>query len=146
MYANRIKASIALILILMVGSALLRWGIIHARWTQELGAVKALSAAWLSDLKTNNGRFSQLTQVGNSLILNGEVYDEWIATMHRRESLDPTGNPLLDLWGNEYQLAVHLANDGRATGSVRSKGPDGIGDNDDDIVESFPLDLSFERP
>ncbi len=146
MYANRINASIALILIFIVGSALLRWGIAHARWTQELGAVKALSAAWQSDLETNKGRFSQLTPVGNSLRLDGEVYNEWIATMYRRGTLDPTGEPLVDLWGNEYQLAVHLAKHGRATGSVRSNGPDGIGDNDDDIVESFHLDLSFERP
>jgi hypothetical protein len=111
-------------------------------WAYTIGSVKAINAAFSSELNKKNTNLMEIpSAIGERWqFLTPEQYDRVIIELNKSYSLDPppaAGQPLLDLWGNRFEIAYRrLSNEGYDV-IVVSKGPDGIYGTKDDIVSDY---------
>lgn len=109
----------------------------------SFGTVSAVSAALLSELRNGNIVLEEIFQTSNQewRFLAPSEYDRVITELHKSHNLDaPRGwqpsMPLLDLWGNRYEIGYRRLGDQVYEATVVSKGRDGILGTKDDLSRS----------
>ena len=108
------------------------------------GTIHAVSAAFYSELIEQNPNLKHIISSADTQwqFLSDEEYDKVITEISKSHNLDPPKNwkppgPLLDLWGNRFEIAYRRLPNGGIDTIVVSKGPDGVYGSKDDLVSRF---------
>jgi len=113
-----------------------------SKWAYTIGSVKAINAAFLSELNKKDTNLKEILSPVDEQwrFLTPEQYDRVIIELNKSYSLDPppaSGQPLLDLWGNRFDIAYRKLPNQDYDVIVVSKGSDGIYGTKDDIVSDY---------
>jgi hypothetical protein len=108
------------------------------------GSVKAIYAALLTEFDKKNTTLIEILSSADEQwrFLTPEEYDKVIFELAKSHNLDPSpasGQPLLDLWGNRFEIAYRKLPNQAYDVIVVSKGPDGIYGTKDDIVSDYSV-------
>jgi len=137
---NKSIVLLIVVAILMILFVIVRKCFINRMFSEVLSDTLSINAAIAPELSKHNSNIEKFFSAATSnwQVLPYEDYDKIIAEVTRSHSLYISkgwnaSKPLLDRWGNRFEIKYHKLADGRYDIIVISKGPDGILGTKDDI-------------